>query len=206
MSMNELLARIKNRYHLSKSPLKPWHIESGIVFIHIPKCAGISIHHALYGSGNSEHRAYQEYRRDEQKRNTILTYFTVLRDPVERFISAKNYLLNGGRDDMDKYRSRLIKGLSNDQIIQKLKEGGLRDIPHFYHQSFYVQYESDVNFFHIGSINLLGEWLSNEVGRKVEIGKVNQSKDRIINPLAEKDVDIIREYYEKDYQLMEKVF
>jgi hypothetical protein len=68
--------------------------EAGILFIHVPKCAGMAVSNALYGC-QVKHATIRWYR---QRCDTLarLPSFAVLRDPVERFVSAYRYAKGGG--------------------------------------------------------------------------------------------------------------
>jgi len=79
-----LLARAYRRYE-----------HAGIVFIHVPKCAGTSVSHALYGQSLG-HRTAQELRSFSPDRFDRLYSFAVIRDPLERAHSAYIYLRRGG--------------------------------------------------------------------------------------------------------------
>ena len=72
---------------------------AGITFVHIPKNAGVSISRALYGRTLGHYSAAQISRRDPH----LLTHtysFAVLRDPLERAISAYRFATAGSTRDM----------------------------------------------------------------------------------------------------------
>jgi hypothetical protein len=68
---------------------------SGLVFIHIPKAAGMSISQALYGE-QIKHLSIRLCRRMAGGRLADLPSFAVLREPTERFLSAYRYGRAGG--------------------------------------------------------------------------------------------------------------
>lgn len=69
--------------------------EAGLIFVHIPKAAGTSISHALYGMP-VHHASIRLHRRLLGPRHRHLPSFAVLRDPIERFLSAYRYGRAGG--------------------------------------------------------------------------------------------------------------
>ena len=72
---------------------------SSILFIHVPKNGGTSIKRALYASdpGHVTIRYYDLFAPELLRASATLA---VLRDPVERFLSAYDFLLNGGGRDV----------------------------------------------------------------------------------------------------------
>ena len=68
---------------------------AGLLFIHIPKAAGMSISQALYGT-QVKHLSVRLARRLDGGRLAALPSFAVLRDPTARFLSAYRYGCAGG--------------------------------------------------------------------------------------------------------------
>jgi hypothetical protein len=75
--------------------LAPAVVASGALFIHIPKNAGTSLAHALYGV-DVYHRSMRLYALAKPAVVAGAYKFAVLRDPVERFLSAFDFLREGG--------------------------------------------------------------------------------------------------------------
>jgi len=71
--------------------------KAGILFVHVPKCAGMAISQALYGM-QVKHGTIRWYRQCAPDL-LDLPSFAVVRDPVERFVSAYRYALAGGTGD-----------------------------------------------------------------------------------------------------------
>lgn len=69
--------------------------EAGLLFIHVPKAAGMSISQALYGT-QVKHLSIRLARRLAGGRLAALPSFAVLRDPTARFLSAYRYGRAGG--------------------------------------------------------------------------------------------------------------
>ncbi|MBC7005533.1 sulfotransferase family 2 domain-containing protein, partial [Photobacterium sp. BZF1] len=70
-------------------------INKGILFIHIPKAAGSSISLELYGVQIS-HCKIEEYISCDRNRLSSIKKFSIVRNPIDRFISAYDFLCNGG--------------------------------------------------------------------------------------------------------------
>jgi hypothetical protein len=74
-----------------RSPL--W-LRAGIVFVHIPKAAGTSINHALYGRFMGHPRAC-EIRKWGSRTLNALPSFAVTRNPWDRLVSAYRFVKRG---------------------------------------------------------------------------------------------------------------
>jgi hypothetical protein len=73
------------------------------IFIHIPKVAGSSIENALWGTrGRAGHKTALEYKKADQKLFQKYFSFAFVRNPYDRFVSAYEYLIRGGRNRYDK--------------------------------------------------------------------------------------------------------
>merc|ERR1712146_625110 len=86
--------------------------KQGCIFVHVPKCAGTSIEGLLYNVKipASQHFTARELRRMWPSKFKALPSFAILRNPLERAISAYKYIIGGGN------------GKSND-VAWKLRLG-----------------------------------------------------------------------------------
>jgi hypothetical protein len=74
----------------------------GIVFVHIPKCAGTSVLKALAGRTRPrDHFSYHVYEQADPARYARSFKFSFVRDPVSRIRSIYTYLRNGGNGTSD---------------------------------------------------------------------------------------------------------
>ncbi|MET0371843.1 MAG: sulfotransferase [Sphingobium sp.] len=71
---------------------------AGILFIHIPKNAGMSVSHGLYGR-QIGHPSVRYYDRVAPDIMADLPRFALIRDPVDRFLSACRFARTGGTLD-----------------------------------------------------------------------------------------------------------
>ena len=88
--------------------------EVGLVFVHIPKVAGMSISHAVYGK-QMKHASIRLLRHVAHGRLANLPSFAVLRDPADRFLSAYRYARAGGSavNDVAEPFRRLYRGFGS---------------------------------------------------------------------------------------------
>lgn len=71
---------------------------AGALFIHVPKNAGMSVSHALYGE-QVKHATIRYYRRAAPGLVAAVPSFAIVRDPLARFVSAFRYARAGGTGD-----------------------------------------------------------------------------------------------------------
>ena len=79
---------------------KPF-LDSKSIFIHIPKSAGVSFSVGLYGIALGHHTAHEYYINNKNEWNNLFS-FTIVRNPLDRFLSAYNFLKNEGINKFDK--------------------------------------------------------------------------------------------------------
>jgi hypothetical protein len=97
-----------------------------LLFIHVPKNGGTSLKRALYGHdpGHSTVRLYDWLSR-ELRANALC--FALVRDPIDRFLSAFDFLMNGGGSDVSiqpAARRRLASIRTIDQFLDHLESIG----------------------------------------------------------------------------------
>jgi hypothetical protein len=73
------------------------------IFVHVPKCAGVSVSRALFGGIGGGHATLDQYLVIFEPR-CIESYFkfTIARNPWDRLVSAYFFLRNGGYADDDR--------------------------------------------------------------------------------------------------------
>lgn len=82
--------------------LKPYD-EQKCIFVHVPKCAGISISVSLFGNQGGAHLRIPHYQLIFSKREFEAYFkFTFVRNPWDRLVSAFLFLKKGGANRTDK--------------------------------------------------------------------------------------------------------
>ena len=176
------------------------------IFIHIPKSAGMSVVKALYGKESSNHDTWREYYRRDREKFKSYFKFAFVRHPLDRFISAYEYLMKGGKADADKYwRGKYLSPYSSaDDFILK---GGLEraikgGAEHFVPQVDFVCKGNKVVVDYIAryeSIDKDFQFISSKIGGD-DLGVVNKNaskKQLILSQAARESLEAI---YKKDYE------
>lgn len=97
---------------------------TGLLFVHIPKVAGMSISQALYGV-QVKHASIRLLHHVADGRLAMLPSFAVLRDPADRFLSAFRYGRAGGsaiNDVAEPFRSLYRRFESIDEALDHVEQ------------------------------------------------------------------------------------
>ena len=183
--------------------------EKKCIFIHIPKAAGMSVVKALYEQNSSLHRSALEVRRKNPKEFNSYYKFSVPRNPIDRYISAYNYLNRGGKSNIDLYwKENFIDQHSNinDFVINGLEECIDSGVEHFLPQVYFCCDENSnilvddlFKFEKIDSLNriLIEKGLIKE-DLPVENSAVNYKTKEVLNSEA---LTKLQKLYWKDFNL-----
>lgn len=73
------------------------------IFVHVPKCGGVSINRALFGNLGGGHTSLEEYLTVFSPSEFLSFFkFAFVRNPWDRVVSAYFFLKNGGLNQWDK--------------------------------------------------------------------------------------------------------
>ncbi|WP_200348644.1 sulfotransferase family 2 domain-containing protein [Halochromatium glycolicum] len=116
--------------------------EKKAIFIHIPKCAGVSVNKKLFGNLAGGHTTFNEYSVIfEPRLLTEYFKFTIVRNPWDRLVSAYFFLKNGGFDEEDRnWSEKELKYISSFEDFVKiwLSRSNIWKWPHFRPQYHYM--------------------------------------------------------------------
>jgi hypothetical protein len=115
---------------------------AGLLFIHVPKNAGMSISSRLYGQ-QVKHASVRYYDRVAPDIIDHLPSFALIRDPVDRFLSAFRYARSGGTAHnrvSPTFRDTYLSLTSLDDAIAHLETArSLYHVDHIFRpQSWYI--------------------------------------------------------------------
>jgi hypothetical protein len=185
------------------------------IFVHIPKCAGVSINRALFGNLGGGHHSAMDYQIIYQ-RSIFNNYykFTFVRNPWDRIFSAYNFLKKGGFNEGDKIWAE--KNLDTYDTFDKfvcewVNKKNIHTKNHFVPQYHYICNASGkIMVDYIGrfeTINKDYEHILEKIGLKNEIKHENKTSNQkkmacYTEYYTENTKKIIADVYEKDINLL----
>ena len=195
------------------------HYDKNIIFIHIPKCGGTSVENALfkphektaetlftleghplhnkYETGGLQHLSAPKVK--ELVGNDIYDNFfkfAVVRHPVKRLISQYNYT----------YQFPYFVDMLNLQFKNFTFREYLEAIKNKYHVHWRPQHEFiyDNDRFLVDKIYKLENIKDLEIDLDIKLPHHNKST-KAITSITERDESIIKNIFEKDYELLDYV-
>lgn len=201
--------RTKHKTYSYQGPLN-----TGILFVHIPKCAGVSINYALYNSLGPGHQPTMRYLYAAGPGTFLSTYrFTVVRNPWDRLVSAYHFLKNGGFNDKDRqfFEAHLSHYPTFDNFVKDwLTPQTLRWIHHFRPQSDYLSLTrdgktplNDLYFFENLDQDLANS--PNPTLSALEVPRKNhapESSAHYLDHYSPESLRIVEDLYQRDIRLL----
>jgi len=181
------------------------------IFVHIPKCAGISLNKALFNSIGGGHTTLEQYINVFPPRLFCKYFkFTFVRNPWDRVASAYFFLQTGGMNPWDKefYEQELAQYASfEDFVLNWLKPENLFKHHHFTPQYHYLfdQYKK-VSVDYVGYVESIDEdfaYISKRMGVNASLAKNNAvHRADYRNLYSPEMIEKVREVYQQDIELL----
>lgn len=184
----------------------------GIALIHIPKNAGTSVERFLYGDYSVKHRKWQEVRALDPEGWKRWKKVAIIREPVDRFLSAFDYLSGGGRNEYDaRFGQHVIAGQSVNsfvhQLVQQPQGKRILSYFHFEPQSAYVMNGDEVVVDKLIPLERLREELPRFAGVTdtiIPVANKTSGNRTLKEELTFDSLRILENVYEKDFILYEQ--
>jgi hypothetical protein len=189
---------------------------TGILFIHIPKAAGTSICMALYGIPTIGHVKLRDWQSWFPHSWTTVSIVSVVRNPVDRFVSAFQFLRRGGMNERDaEFADRFLREFYNPDLMvmamqrdEAFRSLILRHI-HFIPQ---VEFLKDRRGTLRGdllvpyeSLEIFGDLIAPYLGRTISIPRIIVSEGSGTISLTPENTAFLRELYNEDQCLHERI-
>ena len=185
--------------------------DSRSIFVHIPKCAGISVARSLYGNLAGGHATLADYFR-VFKPAEILSYFkfTIVRNPWDRLVSAYHFLRAGGFVPADKHWfDGELAGYSGFEefVVDWLNKENIWKWPHFRPQYHYLTDSAGMIKldFHCLFENLEEDFqfVAQKIGKNCSLSKANQGDRQDYKAYySDRTRELVSTVYEKDIALL----
>lgn len=181
-----------------------------VIFIHIPKAAGISMYNAIFKRDSFGHETIRRYEELMSAKDFARSYkFTFVRNPYDRIHSAYYYLKAGGRNrPFDVEYSKMLTEINSFEefVLKWLSHEKINKIQHFQTQSFYLRNKnSDINFDFIGKFEnldrdfrIISERLDIDK-HLVFLNKTKVVKSDYIEAYSREMIDVINNLYHNDF-------
>lgn len=185
-------------------------ISGNVIFVHIPKSAGMSFVKAVYGKSSSHHAKAQDYYDVDTQKFKRYFSFAITREPFARLYSAYNYLSSGGKEAIDRvWRDLYLTNYNGfeDFVLRGLSTAINRNAEHFIPQYKFVMGE-DENMLcdYVGKLEQIEHVIQDLKNYNVDISLPKEnvfSADQIdlIDIYTPKMCEVVVSLYKKDFEL-----
>lgn len=181
------------------------------IFVHIPKCAGVSVSKTIFGNLAGGHTTLDEYLNIFEP-ECIVTYFkfTIVRNPWDRLVSAYFFLKNGGfgKKDQAWFRKELGDFLDFEDFVKNwVNRTNIWKWHHFRPQYHYMLDKNEK--VHLDFVAFLENidadfvYIANRIGLDCTLPESNKSKhSSYINYYSEQMKNIVSEVYAQDIKML----
>ena len=206
LNQKSFLKKQMRKIHLKGSLLNAFYSKK-IIFVHIPKTAGISVAKAIFGDVSLEgHRSVMFYKNLFNEDFSEYFTFSVVRNPWDRLYSAFKFLEKGGINihDRNAYEQYLEEYKDfEDFVTNGLNKKMIYEIMHFIPQSeFICSKDGKIDVNYIARFENLKDdisKLSEKINNPIELDHHNSNKKVSYKEIYTSDmIKKVEEIYKMD--------
>jgi hypothetical protein len=195
----------------------PYWNKNKCIFIHVPKVAGTSINHAIYGRTLGHYSALEIKRKFPKLFSNSFT-FSLVRNPWDRLLSAYRFAKQGRTETMgmtspkqyqipefDSFETFVLEWLVNKNVDEL-------DFVFQPQSRFLVDEQGQLLPDYVGKLEHMDEsirYIESNINRKLNIphvNKVNKKGSYRDYYTSQEMIDIVRDLYSKDIELFNYEF
>ncbi|MEZ9282171.1 sulfotransferase family 2 domain-containing protein [Vibrio cyclitrophicus] len=207
-----LLIRLNIHNKLS-NPYSKYQNENKVIFVHIPKAAGNSVTKSLFGVKSTGHFTITNFFIKNPYKFYTYYKFCISRNPYSRFISAFEYLKEGGMSKTDRefYELYLNEFSSIQDFAQLLVDdyqfrekilSWTHFIPQYKFLLLFGRYRILDNIYKVEELESCINTISSELNLNVKkLVHENKTGNRSIT-IDEKLINAINIIYKRDFELL----
>lgn len=181
---------------------------AGVLFIHVPKAAGVSVNRTLYGRPLGHFKATEIRRICPVTFKKLLT-FGVVRHPVNRLYSAYHFARLGGTSEMgiknkEIYRSNSFNSFDKF-VCEWLSKQDINAIDGVFRPQYLYLCDGDEiivdKVVKLEDIDQGMREISGMLGRSIVLGHHNKSQSSQFVIESAETISIIEHIYQKDFSI-----
>ena len=204
----------KHKVNIEGTLLHAFH-QSKIVFIHIPKTAGLSILKAIYGEVSLEsHRSIFFNQTALNIKSNDFFSFTFVRNPFDRLYSTYRFLENGGINKQDEiaFQTHFANFTGfEDFVMNGLNKNMINQVTHLIPQYEYLcDWKGKVTVDFVGRFESLDKdvkKLSGHLKKEIKLNHLNKtSKVDYTEVYTDDMIQKVKNIYKKDLRIFNYSF
>jgi hypothetical protein len=191
--------------------------ELGCLFIHVPKCAGMSVAKSLFGNMGPCHITAAEYQLlYTPSEIASLFKFTFVRNPWDRLASAFFFLKGGGMNEYDAaFAAEHLTPYADFEhfVMEWINDRNIRLYDHFRPQMHFLAVNGrTMHLDFMGRFEQLADdfaEVSLRLGRKIQLTWTNRTRDRVADYASlytPKMIDRVAAVYAQDVRALRYSF
>lgn len=181
------------------------------IFVHIPKCAGVSVSRAIFGNLGGGHSTLEDYLHTFEPRSFLQYFkFTIVRNPWDRLVSAYFFLKSGGLNAEDRaWSDQELSAFSDfDGFVRNwVTPENIWKWHHFRPQSHYMLDKHEkIRLDFVGLLENLDEdfaYITKRIGIAASLPSANSSKHaKYLSYYTDETKEIVASVYGRDIELL----